>query len=197
METLLLINSSARSARSVTRQLTARFAATWASHHPEGAIISRDVGLNPPSFINETWISDAFAEPNGQPSSLATSEALIDELFRASAVVIGAPMYNFGMPAQLKAYVDQVVRVGRTFAFASGNAEWPYQPLIPAKPLTIITSAGAAGYEPGGPLELSRTASRSRVQIHRLQRNHVRSHRLGGASGRAVPAVDGRCGAVD
>ena len=151
METLLLINSSARSARSVTRQLTARFAANWAKHHPEGEIISRDVGLNPPSFINETWISDAFAEPNGQPLSLATSEALIDELFRASAVVIGAPMYNFGMPAQLKAYVDQVVRVGRTFAFASGNAEWPYQPLIPARPLTIITSAGAAGYEPGGP----------------------------------------------
>lgn len=155
METLLLINSSARVARSVTRHLTARFASAWTARHPGSAVIARDVGLNPPPFINEAWISAAFTDGNDQTpdmrASLAASEALVEELFRASVVVIGAPMYNFGMPAGLKAYVDQVVRVGRTFAVDGGDAAWPYRPLIPAKPLVIITSAGAAGYEPDGP----------------------------------------------
>jgi FMN-dependent NADH-azoreductase len=155
MKTLLLINSSARAARSVTRHLTARFASAWAARHPEAEIISRDVGLNPPSFINEAWISAAFAEATHQTpatrESLATSETLIEELFRASVVVMGAPMFNFGMPAGLKAYVDQIVRAGRTFAMDGDDPAWPYRPLIPAKPLVIITSAGATGYEPGGP----------------------------------------------
>jgi FMN-dependent NADH-azoreductase len=155
METLLLINSSARAARSVTRHLTARFASAWIARHPKGEIISCDVGLNPPPFVNEAWISAAFADASKQTSAtsetLAPSEALIEDLFRASAVVIGAPMYNFGMPAGLKAYVDQIVRVGRTFAMDGDDAAWPYRPLIPAKPLVLITSAGATGYEPGGP----------------------------------------------
>jgi FMN-dependent NADH-azoreductase len=155
METLLLINSSARTTRSVTRHLTARFASAWAGRHPRGEIIPRDVGLNPPPFINEAWISAAFSAAADQTTarreSLAASETLVAELFRASAVVIGAPMYNFGMPAGLKAYVDQIVRVGRTFALDGPDPAWPCRPLIPGKPLVIITSAGATGYEPGGP----------------------------------------------
>lgn len=152
MKTLLLINSSARSRRFITRHLTSRFAAAWTELHPNGEIISRDVGLNPPPFVDEAWISAAFSTqhvPNGH-DPLATSDALVDELFRADAVVIGAPMYNFGMPAALKAYVDQIVRAGRTFDM-NGQGDWPYRPLIPNKPLVLITSAGAAGYEPKGP----------------------------------------------
>ena len=59
-------------------------------------------------------------------------------------------MYNFGMPAQLKAYVDQIIRVGRTFAFNDADSSNPYEPLLPSKPLVIVTSKGAGGYEPGG-----------------------------------------------
>lgn len=155
MKPLLLVNSSARAARSVTRHLTARFASAWTARHPKAEILWRDVGLNPPPFINESWIAAAFADARKQTptmrESLATSEALIEELHSASVVVIGAPMYNFGMPAGLKAYVDQIVRLGRTFAMGGSDDAWPYQPLVPAKPLVLITSAGAAGYEPGGP----------------------------------------------
>jgi FMN-dependent NADH-azoreductase len=155
MQTLLVINSSGRSARSVTRHLTGRFATAWAARYPDGEIIARDVGVNPPGAINESWIAASFTDPGERTpamrEALANSEALIDELFRATTVVIGAPMYNFGMPAQLKAYVDQIVRVGRTFAFNADQGE-PYQPLIPSKPLVIIASTGASGYEPGGPL---------------------------------------------
>jgi FMN-dependent NADH-azoreductase len=154
MRTLLVINSSGRSTRSVTRHLTDRFVSAWARRHPDGKIIERDVGLNPPPPINESWIAAGFTPSTERTpamwDALATSEALIDELFRATTVVVGAPMYNFGMPAQLKAYVDQIVRVDRTFSFNS-EASDPYQPLIPAKPAVIITSAGGSGYQPGGP----------------------------------------------
>jgi FMN-dependent NADH-azoreductase len=147
---LLTIDSSARQTRSVTRQLTQHFAERWKSLHPGGEIITRDVGLVPPPPIDESWIAAAFSGAAPSPEGpLAISETLIDELFRATAVVIGVPMYNFGMPAQLKAYIDQIVRVGRTFDFAPGAAN-PYVPLIPSKPVIVITSAGAGGYEPGG-----------------------------------------------
>jgi FMN-dependent NADH-azoreductase len=155
MKTLLLVNSSGRSERSVTRHLVVRFAAAWAARHPQGEIIGRDVGLNPPPPINESWIAASHTDSSERTpvmhETLTTSEALIDEIFRATTVVVGAPMYNFGMPAQLKAYVDQIVRVGCTFAFG-GEGAWPYQPLVPSKPLVIISSMGAGGYEPGGPM---------------------------------------------
>jgi len=154
MKSLLVINSSARVTRSITRHLTGRFVAGWKSRSPGTEIIDRDIGINPPAPTNEAWITAAFSDaaaenPGGFPV-LMQSETLIKELFRASAVVMGVPMYNFGMPAQMKAYVDQIVRVGRTFAFKPG-ADDPYIPLIPSKPVIVITSTGAGGYEPGGP----------------------------------------------
>lgn len=156
MKTLLVLDSSARVNRSITRRLTGRIASAWSLRLPGAKVVARDVGARPPSFINEAWIADASgqAAANGAPAAspgLAESEALIHELFQASAVVMGVPMYNFGMPAQMKAYLDQVIRVGRTFSF-DPTAENPYVPLIPPKPVIIITSKGASGYEPGGPL---------------------------------------------
>ncbi len=153
MNSLLVINASARTSRSITRHLTDRFAAAWRAR-PDGEIIDRNIGTEPVPPINEDWIASAFSDPTehtpAMRAALAVSDALIDELFRATAVIVGVPMYNFGMPAQLKAYVDQIVRVGRTFAFNDPEAANPYQPLVPSKPLVIVTSKGAGGYEPGG-----------------------------------------------
>jgi FMN-dependent NADH-azoreductase len=154
MKTLLVINASARVTRSITRQLTTRFADRWRAQNPGAEIITRDVGANPPPAIDEAWIAAAFTPPTAsipaKPDALTLSDTLVDEIFRADAIVLGVPMYNFGMPGQLKAYIDQIVRAGRTFAF-TGDESNPYQPLVPAKPMVIITAAGAGGYEPGGP----------------------------------------------
>ncbi|WP_035610674.1 NAD(P)H-dependent oxidoreductase [Haloferula sp. BvORR071] len=153
MKTLLVIDSSARSNRSTTRALTARFAAAWQARFGEAAVIHRDLGANPPPAIDEAWIASAFGEPNGEtPAALANSETFIAELFQADVIVIGAPMYNFGMPSALKAYFDQIVRVGRTFAFTE-DPENPYQALIPSKPVVLVTSKGSGEYEAGGVLE--------------------------------------------
>jgi FMN-dependent NADH-azoreductase len=85
-------------------------------------------------------------------ADLAVSDELVDELLRTDVLVLGVPMYNFGIPAMLKAYIDQIVRVGRTFAFDPA-APNPYAPLVPpGKRAYVIVSTGDSGYQPGGPL---------------------------------------------
>ncbi len=155
MKSLLVINASGRVTRSITRQLTARFVEGWRSRHPGAEILDRDVGVNPPAPVDEAWISAAFAQPAERTpamlEALALTELLIDEIIRTEAIVLGVPMYNFGMPAQLKAYIDQIVRVGRTFAFDPTAAE-PYLPLLEPKPVVVIISAGDGSLHPGGAL---------------------------------------------
>jgi FMN-dependent NADH-azoreductase len=155
MKSLLVIDSSGRVTRSITRHLTDRFAAAWAEQNPGGTIVRRDVGQKPPPPVTETWIAAAFAQPGerlaAEKDPLALSEALIGEIEDAEMIVLGVPMYNFGMPAQLKAYVDQIVRVGRTFAFDATGRN-PYQPLLVSKPVAVIVSAGDGAIHPGGAL---------------------------------------------
>jgi FMN-dependent NADH-azoreductase len=153
MKTLLVIDSSARSSRSTTRALTARFADAWKARFGDAAVIHRDLGANPPPAVDEAWIAAAFSkDAEHPPAALADSETFIEELFRADVILIGAPMYNFGMPSSLKAYFDQIVRVGRTFDFTD-SPENPYLPLIPSKPVVAITSKGSGEYEAGGAME--------------------------------------------
>lgn len=155
MKTLLVINCSGRVSRSLSRRLTHRFAQAWLAHQPSGRIIERDLGSNPPPPVNERWIAAAFADPaestDASRDALRLSETLIEEIVAADTVIIGTPIYNFGMPAQLKAYFDQVVRVGRTFAFAPGEAE-PYRPMLASKPVIAVSAAGDGAMHPGGKL---------------------------------------------
>ena len=136
MNSLLVINASGRVTRSITRYLTARFAAGWSSRLSGAEVLTRDIGVDPPPAVDEKWICAEFAAPMERTAemqqSLALSELLIDELFKAEVIVLGAPMYNFGMPGQLKAYVDQIVRVGRTFTFNPVATE-PYRPVAGAQ----------------------------------------------------------------
>lgn len=155
MKSLLVINSSGRVTRSITRHLTSRFSEAWLGRNPGGIVVPRDVGQHPPAAVDEAWIAAAFAQLAERDvcgnEALALSDTLIDEIIQADIIVLGVPMYNFGMPAQLKAFVDQVVRVGRTFAFDAVAAD-PYQPLLESKPVVVITSAGDGAIHPGGSL---------------------------------------------
>jgi FMN-dependent NADH-azoreductase len=155
MATLLVIDSSARRERSHTRRLTQRFVESWRALRPRDEVIRRDLGAAAPPPVDAEWVAAAFT-PSAERTehmrrALATSDQLIAELERADVLVLGAPMYNFGMPAQLKAWVDQIVRVGRTFSFDPDPAE-PYRPLLRGKKLVLITSRGDRGFDPGGPL---------------------------------------------
>ncbi len=155
MQRLLVVNSSGRNTRSITRRLTGQFAERWLAAHAGGTLIERDVALQPPTPVNEAWIASAFAHPTTHSpltrAVLSESETLLAEIEAADALVFGVPMYNFGIPAQLKAYFDQIIRVNRSFSF-DPEAEEPYRPLLADKPTTVIVSVGDGDLLPGGPM---------------------------------------------
>jgi FMN-dependent NADH-azoreductase len=150
MSTLLHIDASARGERSVSRQLSHDFASAWKRAHPGGKIIYRDLGHNPVPFVSETFNAAAYTPPDAHSpelqAALATSNELIGELETANEYVFGVPMYNFSVPASFKAYIDQIVRVGRTFAVDESG----YKGLIGGKKATVILSSGGV-YRPGSP----------------------------------------------
>jgi FMN-dependent NADH-azoreductase len=126
----------------------------WAEIRPQDAVSHLDVGRTPPAPVNEAWIAAAFCPPErrsaAQKAVLAESDALTAALVEADLVVIGAPMYNFGLPAPLKAWIDNIVRVGVTFGFDRTRAGAPYWPMLPTgKRLIILTARGDYGYDAG------------------------------------------------
>lgn len=161
MTTLLHIDASARDDtheivrhRSLSRQLSRRFVDTWLAHRPEDTVIRRDVGLNPPPFVSQAWIAAVFTPPEkrtaAQKALLEPSDTMIAELRAADVIVIGTPMYNYGVPAQLKAWVDQIIRINETFTFDLARGDFPLEPTMQGKTLVILSSAGEFGFEPGG-----------------------------------------------
>lgn len=152
MKTLLAIHSSGRTTRSVTRGHVARFVQRWRGSAPDFTLVQRDVGVAPPPSVSEPWIAAAFDWPRSRlDGALRYSETLVEEIESADAIVLGVPMYNFGMPAQLKAYFDQVIRIDRTFSFHPGT-EQPYRPLLAPKPCVVIMSLSDEALYPGGAL---------------------------------------------
>lgn len=157
--TLLRIDSSPRADdRSHSRRLTSRFAEVWRTHNPGGRIVRRDLKAHIPPHVDEAWIEAAFV-PDGRRTpamqkALARSDALVSELLDADEYVLGVPMYNFGLPSTLKAWIDNVVRIGRSFSFVPDDPAGEfYRPLVPAgRRATVIVTSGDAGYEPGGPV---------------------------------------------
>ena len=162
MTTLLHIDASARPGRSDidphgshTRRLSARFVERWRKARPHDRIEHLDVGQRPPAHVNGRWIHAAFTAPAAREpwmsEVLAESERLVDQLIAADLIVVGLPMYNFGVPAQFKAYIDNIVRVGRTFGFDRTRGEVPYWPLLAGagKRLVLLGSRGDFGYGQG------------------------------------------------
>jgi FMN-dependent NADH-azoreductase len=155
MTTLLRIDASARNTRSLSRRLTQLFVDTWLRARPADAVVTRDLAQAPPELITEAWIASAFTDrarrSPEQQRTLAASDRLIGELARADVIALGAPMYNYGMPASLKAWFDQVIRVGETFTFDLGRGDWPMRPILSGKTLVLLSSRGEFGFAPGGP----------------------------------------------
>lgn len=122
--TILHIDASARSAGSVTRGLSARILDQLKTRHGDIEIIRRDLAEGIP-FITEAFTAaintPADQRTPGQVAALATSDALVVDLQAADIVVIGTPIYNFGVPAVFKAWFDQVARVGVTFRYTENG----------------------------------------------------------------------------
>lgn len=140
MTKILIINSSTLGEHSVSRKLTGSFAASWREADPTVEVKVRDIGAEPvPHLVPETWVG-VRGEPMTEREQEARqlSDALIAEVEEADILVIGAPMYNFGIPSTLKAWFDHVLRAGVTFRY---TAEGP-EGLMKGKPAIVIESRG-------------------------------------------------------
>jgi FMN-dependent NADH-azoreductase len=157
MAHLLHIDSSPRGERSHSRRITREFVEQWKQAHPNDIVTYRDIGRNPIPHVDEPWIAAAFSPPEQHTPELQEairlSDRLVDEFLAADIYIIGVPMYNFSVPSVFKAYIDQIVRVGRTVAFESNNAANVFKPLVLGKKMFIIEARGDSGFQPGGQYE--------------------------------------------
>lgn len=145
--TLFHLNASARTEGSVTRDLGQRLVERLSNTSTE--IISRDVGTSPLPLLTETWVGANFtpdeARTPEQRETLALSDTLISELEAADTLVLGVPVYNFGVPAAFKAWIDLVARARKTFKYTETG---PVGLLAGKKAYVVVASGGtAAGSE--------------------------------------------------
>jgi FMN-dependent NADH-azoreductase len=150
MATLLHIDVSPRGDHSVSRKLSAAFTEAWKAKNPDGKVIVRDLSETHLPFVDTQWIGGAYSPPEQhtpeQKAALKISDELIAELLEANEIVVGTPMYNFAIPARMKAWIDHIVRHGKTFSIG----EKGYAGLAGGRKATFIVASGGV-YLPGSP----------------------------------------------
>ncbi len=139
MSKILHLDTSPRGERSHSRLLASEFIHLWKQAQPEDTVIYRDLGRQAVPHIDESWIAAAFTpEANHTPlmqKDLKISDELIAEFLEADRYVFSVPMYNLSIPSRFKAYIDQIVRVGKTFTPDMKG-------LVHGKKMLVLTSRG-------------------------------------------------------
>ena len=152
MASLLRIDVSPRGNASYSRRLGDTFTEAWKSSHSGSSVVERDLAVNQPTYVDIQWIQGAFSAPDQQTdahkAALKLSDEYIAEVEAADHILITTPMYNFAVPAVLKAWIDHVVRVGRTVNYTDKG---PVGQLNGKKVTVVVASAGA--YVKGTPTE--------------------------------------------
>ena len=148
MRTLLVVEASPRGEQSMSRGLTEHFVEEWKKNFPDGRVIERDLMKTELPFVNLPWLGAYFTPAEHQTAEmkqlLRLSDELVDEILTADDIAIGTPVYNYNIPAVLKAYVDHIVRKGKTLGFAGEG-------LVHGKRCTILMASGGV-YTEGSPI---------------------------------------------
>lgn len=142
MKTLLQINASLFSGQGQSSTLAAQFVERWQQANPDGRIIVRDLATNPVPHLTADKFQ-SFLTPDAERSAVqaamvAGSDELIAELREADLIVFGLPMYNFGIPSTLKAWIDHVARAGHTFKYTENGPVG----LLEDKPVYLFAARG-------------------------------------------------------
>src|ERR1700729_3299069 len=152
MATLLKIDVSPRGGSSISRKLGNHFATEWQSNHVGGEIITRDLATTKIPYVDLPWIAGSFSAPltitAEHKPAFNLSDEPIGELLATCEVVISTSMYNFNVPAVLKAWIDHIVRLNKTFSFGPEGLKG----LAAGKKVTIIIASGSE-YTSGSPME--------------------------------------------
>jgi FMN-dependent NADH-azoreductase len=148
MSKLLVVETSPRGDQSVSRHMTRRFVAQWREAHSQGIVVTRDLETTTLPFVDAPWLAAYFTPPQQlspeMQQLLRLSDELVEELLAADHLVIATPVYNYNVPASLKAWVDHIVRKGRTLGFDG-------QGLVRGKKATVILASGGL-YTEGSPI---------------------------------------------
>jgi len=142
---LLHIDSSPLASHSVSRELTRRIVAEWLATHPGTEVDHLDLAVEAPTHLNADSLGFRLAPgtpglTEAQQQENAVSERLVSQFLAADVVVVGAPMYNFSVPTQLKAWIDRIAQAGRTFRYTANGPEG----LAGGKTVIIASSRGGA-----------------------------------------------------
>ena len=150
MAQVLVLNSSAAGGASVSKLLVQEAVAQLSRQDPELRVATRDLGDDPIPHLTRDSAAALRGEPANpaQAAARALSDALVDELKAADTIVIGAPMYNFGIPSTLKAWFDHVLRAGVTFGYSEAGPEG----LLTGKRAIVVESRGGLYSE--GPAQI-------------------------------------------
>lgn len=148
MPNLLLIETSPRGERSISRHMTRRFIDEWQAAHGDGRIVERDLARTDLPFVTAEWLAAYFTPPDQQSpadkETLRLSDELIAEVFVADHIVIATPVYNYNVPAALKAWIDHIVRKGVTLGIDGSG-------LVTGKTATVLLASGGV-YTEGSPI---------------------------------------------
>jgi FMN-dependent NADH-azoreductase len=148
MSRLLVIETSPRGNASISRQLTRRFVDPWRAAHADGEVVLRDLADTALPHVTAPWLQAYFTPPDQQSpemkAALRQSDELVAELLAADHLVIATPVYNYNVPAALKAWFDHIVRKGRTLGFDGKG-------LLEGKKATVLIASGGV-YTEGSPI---------------------------------------------
>jgi FMN-dependent NADH-azoreductase len=147
---LLHIDSSPLGGNSVSRELTRRIVTQWRATHPHTQVEHLDLALHAPSHLDADSLGfrlgmNAEGLSDVQRKENELSEKLVSQFLAADVIVVGAPMYNFGVPSQLKAWIDRVAQAGRTFKYTEKG------PVGLAGGKTVIVASSRGGMYTGNP----------------------------------------------
>jgi FMN-dependent NADH-azoreductase len=139
MTGLLVVETSPRGNASVSRNMTRRYLAEWQALNPNGKIIRRDLAEEGLPHVTMPWLAAYFTPPDAQTAEmkaqLRLSDTLVGELLDCDELVIATPVYNYNIPAALKAWVDHIVRKGVTLGFDGSG-------LVTGKKATLLIASG-------------------------------------------------------
>lgn len=148
MPTLLNVEASPRGDASISRNMTRRFVDDWRAAHPDGRVIDRDLTETDLPFMTAPWLKAYFTPPEHQSPEmremLRLSDELTGEVLAADHIVIATPVYNYNVPAVLKAWIDHIVRKGMTLGLDGGG-------LLSGKKATVLFASGLV-YTEGSPV---------------------------------------------
>ena len=151
MTTLLKISTSLYGEAGQSSQLAERFVQQWLRQHPNGKVLARDLARNALPHLDAERFQAFITKPEersaAQKAVVAESDALIKELQDAQIIVLGLPMYNFGLPSTLKAWFDHIARAGVTFRYTASGPEG----LLKGKKAYVFATRG--GQYQGTPLD--------------------------------------------